>query len=113
MQSSFVWYFPVKHCRAENITTKTIVLALSTTTDGAVSLGTLVVKGPSVMTGALASLQGLTLLMENKVKVKLRLLFLRKDVLLRLSMYRVLHGCIMEERRWRCGYAHNLPKTFL
>ena len=31
---------------AENITTKTIVLALSTTTDGAVSLGTLVVKGP-------------------------------------------------------------------
>ena len=65
------------------------------------------------MTGALASLQGLTLLMENKVKVKLRLSFLRKDVLLRLSMYRVLYGCIMEERRWRCAYAHNLPKTFL
>ena len=65
------------------------------------------------MTGALASLQGLTLLMENKVKVKLRLLFLKKDVLLRLSMYRVLHGYIMEERRWQCGYAHNLPKTFL
>ena len=29
----------------ENIMTKTIVLALPTTTDGAVSLGTLVVKG--------------------------------------------------------------------
>ena len=65
------------------------------------------------MTGALASLQGLTLLMEDKVKVQLRLSFHRKDILLRLSMYCVLYGCITEERRWQCGYEHELPKPSL